>query len=134
MKKYNKIILLVDSFKSSISSKEISHIGKKIINKYSNIDVIASSVADGGEGTVDFFINEMGYEKRECRHRPIFPGRLQPSIFSTQELNYRVRNGNGWNLFVIDTDYSLLGKVFTFKIEQHYFTLCELKNKLKNSL
>ena len=67
MKKYNKIILLVDSFKSSISSKEISHIGKEIINKYSNIDVIASSVADGGEGTVDFFINEMGYEKRECQ-------------------------------------------------------------------
>ena len=40
------------------------------------------------------------------RHRPIFPGRLQPSIFSTHELNYRVRNGNGWILVVIDTDYS----------------------------
>ena len=27
-------------------------------------------------------------------HRPIFPGRRQPSIFGTDELNYRVRNGN----------------------------------------
>ena len=63
MKQYNKIILLVDSFKSSISSKEIALIGKKIINKYSDIPVFASSVADGGEGTVDFFINEMGYKK-----------------------------------------------------------------------
>ena len=52
-------------------------------------------------------IYNLRHKKRECRHRPIFPGRLQPSIFSTQELNYRVRNGNGWNLFVIDTDYSL---------------------------
>ncbi len=39
-----------------------------------------------------------------CRHRPIFPGRFQPSIFGTNELNYRVRNGNGWTLIVIGTD------------------------------
>ena len=45
-------------------------------------------------------------EKEESRHRLIFPGRRQPSIFSTRELNYRVRNGNGWILAVIDTDYS----------------------------
>ena len=38
----------------------------------------------------------------------MFPGRLQPSIFSTHELNYRVRNGNGWILVVIDTDYSFV--------------------------
>ena len=45
-------------------------------------------------------------KKEESRHRLIFPGRRQPSIFSTRELNYRVRNGNGWILAVIDTDYS----------------------------
>ena len=39
-----------------------------------------------------------------CRHRPIFPGRFQPSIFGTNELNYRVRNGNGWTLITINTD------------------------------
>ena len=36
--------------------------------------------------------------KRKCWRRPIFPGRFQPSIFGTDELNFRVRNGNGWTL------------------------------------
>ena len=26
-------------------------------------------------------------------------------IFGTNELNYRVRNGNGWTLIVINTDF-----------------------------
>jgi hypothetical protein len=29
--------------------------------------------------------------------RPIFPGSCPPSIFGAGELNFRVRNGNGWN-------------------------------------
>ena len=37
---------------------------------------------------------------------PIFPGRHQPSIFGRDELNYRVRNGNGWTLILISTNYS----------------------------
>ena len=39
-----------------------------------------------------------------CRHRPIFTGGCPPTIFGTSELNYRVRNGNGWTLIVIGTD------------------------------
>ena len=35
---------------------------------------------------------------------PILPGRHQPSIVGRDELNYRVRNGNGWTLIVIGTD------------------------------
>ena len=35
-----------------------------------------------------------------CWHWPIFPSRRQPSIFGTAELNFRVRNGNGWTLCV----------------------------------
>lgn len=46
-------------------------------------------------------------EVQGCQHRPIFPGGSPPSIFGTEELNYRVRDGNGWTLFVIDTDYEL---------------------------
>ena len=34
---------------------------------------------------------------------PIFPGRYQPSIVGDNELNYRVRDGNGWSLKAIDT-------------------------------
>ena len=43
-----------------------------------------------------------------CRHRPIFPGRHQPSIVSVNELNYRVRNGNGCTLITINTYYKYL--------------------------
>ena len=35
---------------------------------------------------------------------PIFPGRRQPSIVGRNELNYRVRNGNGWTLALISTN------------------------------
>ena len=35
---------------------------------------------------------------------PIFPGRRQPSIVGSDELNYRVRNGNGWTLILINTN------------------------------
>ena len=42
-----------------------------------------------------------------CRPRPIFPARRQASIVGTAELNYRVRNGNGWTLCVKETYYVL---------------------------
>ena len=38
---------------------------------------------------------------------PIFPGRLQPSIVSRSELNFRVRDGNGWTLALINTNYHI---------------------------
>ena len=37
------------------------------------------------------------------RRRPIFPGRYQPSIVGTEELNCCVRDGNRCDLFVIST-------------------------------
>ena len=46
---------------------------------------------------------------------PIFPGRLQPSIVGRSELNFRVRDGNGWTLALINTNYL---KACTFKTEQ----------------
>ena len=42
-----------------------------------------------------------------CWHLPIFPGRHQPSIVGTIGLNFRVRNGNGWTPYVINTNYSV---------------------------
>ena len=41
---------------------------------------------------------------------PIFPGRRQPSIVGAGELNYRVRNGNGWTLTAINTNYFYLNR------------------------
>ena len=37
------------------------------------------------------------------RRRPTFPGRVQPSTFGTEGLNFCVRNGNRWDPFVITT-------------------------------
>ena len=34
----------------------------------------------------------------------IFPAGCPASIFSANELNYRVRDGNGWTLVAINTD------------------------------
>ena len=65
MSKYNKVLILSDSFKNSISSKDISEIGKKVFNTYlPSLNVETYRIADGGEGTVDFFVNELGYQKR----------------------------------------------------------------------
>ena len=36
---------------------------------------------------------------------PIFPDRLQSSIVGRIELNFRVRDGNGWTLDLISTNY-----------------------------
>ena len=49
----------------------------------------------------------------QCWRKPIFPGRLQPSIFGAGELNFRVRDGNGWTLAAINTNYSFLPSLST---------------------
>ena len=36
---------------------------------------------------------------------PIFPDRFQSSIVGRNELNFRVRDGNGWTLALISTNY-----------------------------
>ncbi len=41
---------------------------------------------------------------------PIFPVRLQTSIFGAGELNFRVRDGNGWTLTAINTNLLSLEK------------------------
>ena len=48
-----------------------------------------------------------GWAIEECLswRLPIVPGRYQPSIFGTDELNFCVRNGNRWTLVVINTNY-----------------------------
>ena len=52
------------------------------------------------------------YNKRATQHLPhssqvlappIFPDRLRSSIVGRNELNFRVRNGNGWTLALIGT-------------------------------
>ena len=46
------------------------------------------------------------------RHRTTFPGRHQPSIIIANELNFRVRNGNGCDLTAIYTDFENIRKKY----------------------
>ena len=53
---------------------------------------------------------------------PIFPGSLPPSIFSACELNFRVRDGNGWTLTAINTDcYILTDLSVKIKSFMHFY-------------
>ena len=45
---------------------------------------------------------------KEVLALPIFPARLQASIFGASELNFRVRDGNGWTLTAINTNLLFL--------------------------
>ena len=51
---------------------------------------------------------------QRCRLWTIFPGRLQPSIFATTALNFRVRYGNGWThcVWITDSDSMIIESLF----------------------
>ena len=53
-----------------------------------------------------------------CWRLPIFPDRRQSSIVGTSELNFRVRNGNGWTLTAKNTNCL---QAYTLKTEQRFY-------------
>lgn len=60
----NRFIVIPDSFKGTMSSSEICAIMEKVIlTHYPEAQVTAIPVADGGEGSVDAFLQAMGGEK-----------------------------------------------------------------------
>ena len=59
---------------------------------------------------------------------PIFPVRLQTSIFGAGELNFRVRDGNGWTLTAINTDLLSFEKKSKQKKLQNFLLLTVLFN------
>jgi len=59
-----KCIILPDSFKGTMSALRVCEIMKKcILQVFPNCEVIAIPVADGGEGTVDCFLQALGGRK-----------------------------------------------------------------------
>ena len=61
---------------------------------------------------------------------PIFPVRLQTSIFGRSELNFRVRNGNGWTLALISTYFTFSEKkVSKEKFLRLFSPYCLLNSK-----
>lgn len=59
-----KCIVISDSFKGTISSLEICHIARESIPKFfPQCQVLTVPVADGGEGTVDCFVEAIGAQR-----------------------------------------------------------------------
>ena len=59
-----KILLIPDSFKGTMSSMEICSIMEESIHHhYPEAEVVSITVADGGEGSVDAFLEALGGEK-----------------------------------------------------------------------
>ena len=61
-----KCIVVSDSFKGTVSSREICEIAQRVIPRhFPSCEVVCIPVADGGEGTVDCFIQAMGAQRVE---------------------------------------------------------------------
>lgn len=59
-----KVILIPDSFKGTMSSAEICSIMSEVVLRhYPDCEVVSIPVADGGEGSVDAFLEAVGGEK-----------------------------------------------------------------------
>ena len=56
------------------------------------------------KGVRGLCLNRLTNGPYKSRRLPIFTSRFQLTIFGTSKLNFCVRNGNRWNLTVIDTD------------------------------
>lgn len=61
-----KCVVVSDSFKGTVSSREICTIAQRVIPRhFPACEVVCIPVADGGEGTVDCFIQAMGAQRVE---------------------------------------------------------------------
>ena len=69
-KDMDKIVLIPDSFKGTMSSSEVIAIMKeRILRHHPDCSVVSIPVADGGEGSVDSFLTALGGEKIKVRTR-----------------------------------------------------------------
>ena len=63
-----KFVLIPDSFKGTLSSKQICEImSGKIKEQFSDAEIVSIPVADGGEGSVDCFLTALGGEKIDLK-------------------------------------------------------------------
>ena len=86
-------------------------VADKVISADARHTSAGHSIRRSPQGRIQYSTYFRKKEKRRSKDRrfvlalPILPGRCQPSIVSRDELNYRVRNGNGWTLILISTNY-----------------------------
>ena len=59
-----KCIIVTDSFKGTLTSREICEIARTTVPKvFPGCEVVCIPVADGGEGTVECFVEAIGAER-----------------------------------------------------------------------
>lgn len=59
-----KFVLVPDSFKGTLTSKEVCDIlSEQLRLKYKDVDIVRILIADGGEGSVDAFLEAVGGKK-----------------------------------------------------------------------
>ena len=68
-----KILVSSDSFKGSLSSKQIGDIFKDVSKDYKDVSITSIPIADGGEGTLDAIYSTRAYtfKEKECSN-PLF--------------------------------------------------------------
>jgi len=89
-----KFVLIPDSFKGTMSSQEICDILERVILKVdASAQVVKLPVADGGEGSVDAFLQAMGGQKTGVRvsgpyfeERPAFFGLVDDGATAVIEM------------------------------------------------
>lgn len=71
--KYRKIVVAPDSFKGSLSAREVADCCRDAIRRaMPSAETVCVPLADGGEGTVDAVCGQMGGEMAECSvHGPL---------------------------------------------------------------
>lgn len=124
----NKIIVASDSFKGTLSSKEICLISKNTINKIiPSCEVITFPIADGGEGTVDFFIDNLDFEKNKIVIKDAYFNEIESyyaikdnvAIMEISSLSLLYRNKLSLNNPSITSSYGL-GQMINDAIENRH--------------
>lgn len=59
-----KVLAMIDSFKGTITSKELGKLTKEVLNRY-NIECDYFATSDGGDGFLDSLLTEDGFEVRK---------------------------------------------------------------------
>lgn len=73
-----KVILMPDSFKGTMSSGEVCNIMEKsVLTHFPDTEIIKIPVADGGEGSVDCFLQALGGEKKTANVSGVFGDRIE---------------------------------------------------------
>ena len=92
-----KILIAIDSFKGSLSSKEAGEAIKSgILRVIPDADVLISPLADGGEGTVETLVEALGGSLETVR--------VKGPLFQEVEARYGILSGSG------DTCYGILSE------------------------